>query len=134
MSESQYGALADQIARKHGIDPGLFRRLISAESGWNYNARSGAVAVGLTQIVPKWHPDANLSTPAGQLEAGASYLSSGIRQYGNPRDALSRYNSGRPWSVGQGIPETRNYVMIILGARDQYRKLYGLEPAAKPGP
>ena len=29
--------------------------------------------------------------------------------------------------------ETRNYVMIILGAREQYRKLYGLEfpvPAA----
>ncbi len=113
--QQQYGALADRIARKHGIDPGLFRRLISAESGWNFKARSPAGAIGLTQIVPKWHPDANLSTPAGQLEAGASYLQSGLRKYGNPRDALSQYNSGRPWSRGQNIPETRAYVSKILG-------------------
>ncbi len=113
--EAKYGALADKIARKYGVDPGLFRRLISAESGWNPNAVSGAGARGLTQVVPKWHPDANLSTPAGQLDAGARYLKNGIQKYGNPRDALSQYNSGRPWSQGKNISETRNYVTKILG-------------------
>jgi soluble lytic murein transglycosylase len=67
-----------------------------------------------------------------------------------PEAALAAYNAGphrvEKWlapnpqirrdEFAESIPftETRNYVMIILGARDQYRKLYGLEPAAKPGP
>ena len=124
MSEARYGALADRIARKHGVDPRLFRRLISAESGWNPNAVSPAGARGLTQVVPKWHPDANLSTPAGQLDAGARYLKNGLKKYGNVKDALSQYNSGRPWSQGQGIAETRNYVTKITS---------GYQPSGSPG-
>jgi biotin carboxyl carrier protein len=113
--EAKYGKLADRLARKYGVDPRLFRRLITQESGWNPNAVSGAGARGLTQVVPKWHPKANLSTPAGQLEYGAKHLGSLLKKYGNPRDALSVYNSGRPWAQGQGISETRNYVAKILG-------------------
>lgn len=124
--EAQYGRLADQIARRHGLDPKLFRRLITAESGWNPGAVSGAGARGLTQVVPRWHPDANLSTPAGQLEYGAKHLSSLLKKYGNPRDALSVYNSGRPWAQGQGISETRNYVSKILGG-------YGGSGSVAPG-
>jgi hypothetical protein len=30
------------------------------------------------------------------------------------RDAASKYNSGQPWSVGQGIPETFDYVTSII--------------------
>jgi soluble lytic murein transglycosylase-like protein len=92
--EAKYGRLADKYARKYGLDPKLFRRLITAESGWDPNAASGAGARGLTQVVPKWHPKANLSTPQGQLDYGASHLSSLLKKYGNPRDALAVYNSG----------------------------------------
>jgi murein DD-endopeptidase MepM/ murein hydrolase activator NlpD len=113
--EAKYGKLADRLARKYGVDPRLFRRLITQESGWNPNAVSGAGARGLTQVVPKWHPTANLSTPAGQLEYGAKHLGSLLKKYGNAKDALSVYNSGRPWAQGQGISETRNYVNKILG-------------------
>lgn len=110
-----WGAAADQAAGRYGLDPALFRAVITQESGWNPNARSGAGAIGLTQVVPRWHPDANLTTPQSQLDYGAKYLSSLMRQYkGSRRDALSAYNSGRPWSVGQGIGETRNYVNTIL--------------------
>jgi murein DD-endopeptidase MepM/ murein hydrolase activator NlpD len=113
--EAKYGKLADRLARKYGVDPRLFRRLITQESGWNPGAVSGAGARGLTQVVPKWHPTANLSTPAGQLEYGAKHLGSLLKKYGNAKDALSVYNSGRPWAQGQGISETRNYVNKILG-------------------
>jgi murein DD-endopeptidase MepM/ murein hydrolase activator NlpD len=113
--EAKYGKLADRLARKYGVDPRLFRRLITQESGWNPSAVSGAGARGLTQVVPKWHPSANLSTPAGQLEYGAKHLGSLLKKYGNAKDALSVYNSGRPWAQGQGISETRNYVNKILG-------------------
>jgi murein DD-endopeptidase MepM/ murein hydrolase activator NlpD len=132
--EAKYGRLADQIARRHGLDPKLFRRLITAESGWNPNAVSPAGARGLTQVVPKWHPDANLSTPAGQLDAGARYLKNGLKKYGNPRDALSQYNSGRPWSQGQNISETRNYVNKILGGYSGAGVASGAAPGVPPAP
>ena len=114
MSEQKYGALADSYARKYGIDPTLFRRLITAESAWNPNAGSSAGARGLTQVVPKWHPKANLSTPQGQLDYGAKHLASLLKKYGNPRDALAVYNSGKPWSVSKAYGETNNYVTRIL--------------------
>lgn len=114
MSEQQYGPLADRIARKYGVDPRLFRRLITAESGWNPNAGSPAGARGLTQVVPKWHPNADLSTPQGQLDYGAKHLASLLKKYGNPRDALAVYNSGKPWAVSKAYGETNNYVTKIL--------------------
>jgi murein DD-endopeptidase MepM/ murein hydrolase activator NlpD len=116
MSEQKYGPLADQYARKYGVPPKLFRLLISAESSWNPNAGSSAGAKGLTQVVPKWHPKANLSTPQGQLDYGAKHLGSLLKKYGNPRDALAVYNSGKPWKVSQAYGETNAYVKKILGA------------------
>ena len=116
MSEQRYGPLADQYARKYGVPPKLFRLLISAESSWNPNAASGAGARGLTQVVPKWHPKANLSTPQGQLDYGAKHLGGLLKKYGNPRDALAVYNSGKPWKVSQAYGETNAYVKKILGA------------------
>jgi murein DD-endopeptidase MepM/ murein hydrolase activator NlpD len=132
--EARYGPLADQIARRHGLDPKLFRRLITAESGWNPNAVSGAGARGLTQVVPKWHPKANLSTPQGQLEYGASHLSSLIKKYGNPRDALAVYNSGKPWSVSKNYGETNNYVNKILGGYSGAGVASGAAPGVPPAP
>jgi len=114
MSVAQYGALADSYAKKYGVDPALYRRLITAESNWNAGAVSGAGARGLTQVVPKWHPRANLSTPAGQLDYGAKHLGSLLKKYGNPRDALAVYNSGKPWAVSQSYRETNAYVTKIL--------------------
>ena len=113
--EARWGPVADRYAQQHGVDPALFRRLVTQESAWNPNAVSSAGARGLTQVVPKWHPKANLSTPESQLEYGAKHFGSLLRKYGNPRDALAVYNSGRPWSTSQRFGETRNYVTKILG-------------------
>jgi len=113
--ENVWGSYADQAARKNGIDPRLFRALITQESAWNPNAASGAGARGLTQVVPRWHPTADLSTPQSQIDYGAKHFGSLLRKYGNPRDALAVYNSGRPWATSQRFGETRNYVTKILG-------------------
>lgn len=118
MSEQRYGPLADRTARRYGIPPELFRRLITQESGWRPGAVSSAGARGLTQIVPRWHPDADLSTPQGQLDAGARYLAAGYREFHDWRLALAAYNAG-PNAVRRagGVPnftETQNYVRAIL--------------------
>lgn len=36
------------------------------------------------------------------------------------RDAASKYNSGRPWSVGQGIAETAKYVPRVIEAYQNF--------------
>jgi len=123
MSIEKYGGLADNTAKKYGIDPGLFRALIQQESGWNPQARSGVGAYGLTQVMP-FH-NADLSTPASQLDFGAKYFSTQLKAFDNdPRKALAAYNAG-PGRVQQygGVPppsfaegQTYNYVKNIMAA------------------
>ena len=138
MSQAQYGALADQIARRHGIDPKLFRALITAESGWNAGAGSSAGARGLTQLMPATARGLgvrNITDPAQNLEGGAKYLAQQLRTFGGDRrKALAAYNAG-PGAVTKygGVPpyaETQAYVAKILGSNGTG----GLVPADAPGP
>lgn len=46
------------------------------------------------------------------------------------RDAASRYNSGRPWAVGQTFSETRPYVLRVIQAFDYF---YNVEREIVPG-
>lgn len=109
-----YRKIAAQKARKYGVDPSLFVRQIGAESGFNPRAVSPAGAVGIAQIVPRWHPTAKPNNPRLALDYAAKLMASSVRKYGNYRDALSVYNSGRPWAEGRNISETRNYVSKIM--------------------
>lgn len=145
MSEARYGALADQIARRHGIDPGLFRRLVSAESGWNATAGSSAGARGLTQLMPATARGLgvrNITDPRQNLEGGATYLQRQLKAFGgNTRKALAAYNAG-PGAVTKygGVPpyaETQAYVQKILGGYQPGQTSgagAAVPPAAAPAP
>lgn len=123
MNRKQLQRMAAKAAQKYGVPPNLFFGLIEAESNWNPSARSPMGAVGITQVVPKYHPNADLSTPASQLDYGAKHLGQLLRKYGNPQDALSVYNSGRPWSRGRNISETANYVPKVMQLSKKYQNL-----------
>lgn len=110
-----YRKIAAKDARKYHIPVQAFLRQIQQESGFNPNARSGAGAQGIAQIVPRYHPGVNPYNPVQALDYAARWMGQLEHKYGNIRDALSVYNSGRPWSVGKGIPETSDYVAKILG-------------------
>lgn len=127
---TDYRKVAQQIAAKYGLGP-WFLRQISQESGFNPGARSGAGAVGIAQIVPRYHPDVDPNTPGNQaaganpvvdLNYAAQLDKNLINKYGSVERALSAYNSGRPdkyldpnFAGGQ----TYNYVRSIL-SRGQY--------------
>lgn len=121
MAESQYGALADAAARRHGLDPAVFRRLIKQESGWNATIGSPVGARGLTQLMPATARGLgvrNVLDPAQNLEGGAKYLAQQLKTFGSIEKALAAYNAG-PGAVSKygGIPpykETQNYVRTIL--------------------
>lgn len=66
--------LLPQIANKYQIHPGIFLRLIIAESGGNYLAESHKGAIGLGQVMPRNAPNVDLRDPIQNLEAAAQHL------------------------------------------------------------
>ncbi len=110
---------AYQDAVKAGIDPQFFLRQINQESGFNPAAKSGAGAIGIAQIVPKYHSDVDPTNPTAALAWAANYMAGLVHKYGGSyAKALSVYNSGRPdayldphFAGGQ----TYNYVKTVLG-------------------
>jgi murein DD-endopeptidase MepM/ murein hydrolase activator NlpD len=124
--------LAAQDARRAGINPDIFLRQINQESGFNPKAESGAGAVGIAQIVPRYHPGVDPRDPYASLKYAANYMATLIHKYGSYEKALSVYNSGQPdkyldphFSGGQ----TYNYVKNIMSGQ------HGQDPSvAVPSP
>jgi cell wall-associated NlpC family hydrolase len=127
---SIYEIHAQNAAKRYGIDPNLYKRLIAAESGWNPRARSPVGATGLAQLMPGTARGlgVNINSPVSNLVGGAKYLSQQLQTFGGDiRKALAAYNAG-PGAVQKygGIPpyrETQNYVSKIMS---------GYTPGAAP--
>lgn len=114
--------IAVQAATSAGIDPALFVAMIDVESGWDPDAQSGAGAIGIAQIVPRWHPGVDARDPYASLQYAARLLASHLREFGSERLALAAYNAGAGavHSVGNQVPnngETPAYVEKILAIR-----------------
>lgn len=133
-----YRAFARQQALKAGINPGVFERQINQESGFNPTARSGAGAVGIAQIVPRYHPGVDPTNPYQALSWAAKYMGGLVKQYGGSYEkALSVYNSGQPtkyldpnFAGGQ----TYNYVKRIMGGQAPSAAVPERASAAVPAP
>lgn len=148
----------ERTAAAAGLDPSLLAALICQESTFAADALSPAGARGLMQVMPatarqlsrelglKYQRSA-LTDPRTSLDLGSTYLRNMLQRFGGEIAlALAAYNAGPhrvvAWTAGrddlsieefvESIPftETRNYVMNILAAREQYRRLYGLQPPA----
>lgn len=131
----------DAQARDAGIDPAWAYAIIRAESAWMPDARSGADARGLMQLLPSTARlvsrrqnipfDGNLYEPRTNVALGTHYLAHMAARYGGaPWLATAAYNAGPgrvdTWLTQRGtlppdlfvatIPfhETRNYVMRVL--------------------
>jgi hypothetical protein len=114
---ADWQALARRAARREGVDPNIFVRLVGAESTGNPNAVSPAGAIGYTQLMPDTARGlgVNPRDPWQNLVGGARYLKQQLHTFGNYGDALRAYNAG-PGAVRQshGYAETNAYVQKIL--------------------
>ena len=158
----KHGESLKAASLRENLDPALVAALVCQESTFDERARSVVGARGLMQIMPytgkplarelgvRFTPKI-LNEPETSLTFGTRYFRQMMERFDSrPEAALAAYNAGphrvekwlapnpqvRSDEFAESIPfsETRAYVMIILGARDQYRRLYGLELAPKPGP
>jgi soluble lytic murein transglycosylase len=142
-------ALVDQ-ARARGIDPAWVYAVARQESLFQTDARSGAGALGLMQILPdtgrniagelgvRWSGSYALLQPATNLRFGTHYLRRSLERLQNhPLLATAAYNAG-PYRVldwlpaGDPVPadiwaetipfhETRGYVKRVM----EYAVVYG---------
>lgn len=118
----KYRALFDRASQQYGIPPNLLMRQGEVESSLIPDARSSAGAIGIMQIVPRYHPElgeAGALDPVRAIPYAASLLRQWYDRFGSWTLALAAYNAG-PGNVaryGNAVPpfdETRNYVAKIL--------------------
>lgn len=143
----------ETYAREYGLDPFLLAAVVRVESGYDRWAVSSKGARGLMQVMPEtgywaaeilgmkgFDPD-HLFEPEVNLRIGTWYLARLYREFDGSRVlALAAYNSGatrvREW-LAQGdwdgtekgvkdipYPETREFVIKVLGHAERYRRLY----------
>lgn len=120
-------AIFSAAAVQYGLPPNLLEAVAYRESRFRPDIISGALrslagAVGIMQIVPRFHPDlgeAGALDPARAIPYAASYLRQLYNQFGSWALALAAYNWGpgnlaSSISQGQGASswpaETRTYV------------------------
>jgi soluble lytic murein transglycosylase-like protein len=127
--DTSFDAEINAAASSNGIDPALLKGLVAQESGFNPSARSGAGAVGLTQLMPGTAASLGVSNPLDpvqSLQGGAKYLRQQLDRFGGDEKlALAAYNAG-PGAVQKfgGVPpyrETQNYVTSVMGKAAAYR-------------
>lgn len=105
-----------KASRRYGVDAGLIKAIIKAESNFNPQAVSHAGARGLMQLMPATARSLGVSdsfNPEQNVMAGTRFLSDMLQRYdGNIDSALAAYNWG-PGNVDKRpdrLPrETRDY-------------------------
>jgi len=117
---SDFSSYIDQASRTYGVDAGLIRSVIRAESGFDPQATSPKGAMGLMQLMPDTARGLgvrNAYDPEENIMAGTRYLKSLLDRYdGDVPRALAAYN----WGMGNvernpdHMPqETRDYIARI---------------------
>jgi Rod binding domain-containing protein len=119
----KFEPIINDAAESFDVSPNVIKSIILAESAGNENARSGADAKGLMQLIDSTAEEMgvkNVWDPGQNIFGGTKYFSNLLRQYnGDLNLALAAYNAG-PGNVTKynGVPpfnETQTYLTRVLG-------------------
>lgn len=136
-------------AQEHAIEPALVWAIIRQESVFDPEARSGADARGLMQIIPSTgaklareeglsgYTAQDLYDPGLNIRLGTRYAAQQLRQFGSIDLMAAAYNAGPHnavrWKLDDpdvqreaiSFGETRKYVKLVLRNYYVYKALYG---------
>ncbi len=120
----KYAELFQQSEYANGLPKFLLAKQAEQESNYNPTARSHAGAIGIMQIVPKWHPTVNPLKVKESIDYAGQLMRSHFNRFGSWSKALAAYNAG-PTRLQKEIDrhginwlanmpaETQNYVARI---------------------
>jgi soluble lytic murein transglycosylase-like protein len=119
---SRYAAEIQEIAREHGVSPGLITAVMRTESGFDPAAVSPKGAGGLMQLMPGTATALGVVdrfNPRENISGGVRHLRYLLDRYrGSVALALAAYNAGEGVvDTYRGIPpypETQQYVRRVL--------------------
>lgn len=119
--------VVQRASRRYGVDGGLIKAVIKAESNFNPNAVSPVGAQGLMQLMPATARGLGVTNsfdPEQNVMAGTRFLRDLLDRYqGNVDKALAAYNWG-PGNVDRKphlLPrETRDYLVKVRQYYTQY--------------
>ena len=115
----QWEAEFRDAERLFGLPDDLLARMAQQESSYQPDAVSTAGAVGLMQIVPRWHPGVDPLDPLASIYYAGRYMRENYDRFGTWSEALAAYNWGPTALAEHGLAnapeETRNYVTAITG-------------------
>ena len=126
--KNRYRRVASDMAKRYGVDPELFVRLVERESGFDPNAKGADGEIGLTQIMLETGiepgmgvtPIQDRSDPVDNLRFGAEYLGGLIKRYdGNVSSALMAYNGGLGnVDRGEVSKGAKKYATELMGGKE----------------
>ncbi|MCX7946185.1 MAG: transglycosylase SLT domain-containing protein [Hydrogenophilus sp.] len=120
--------MIDVEAKRYGIDPLLVVAVIAVESEFDPQAVSHQGALGLMQVMPKWHLDRvdervigeaeerHLFDPGINISVGAELLAEALERHKSLEQALQYYN-------GATKDRGRRYARKVLS---MYKRLHGI--------
>ena len=129
-NQKLYSSMVDEAAKSNQMESALLHAVISAESGYNAQAKSPKGAMGLMQLMPataKQYGISNPYDPAQNIQAGTLYLRDLMQLFNNDLHlTLAAYNAGQNAVIRNGnqippYPETIKYVPKVLKFYDALR-------------
>lgn len=95
----EFVATAYRVGREYSVDPVLILAIMAIESRYNPVAESSMGAMGLMQVIPRYHPeklvahggDDALLDPQVNIRVGTWVLHEYLRSHGDLETALQRY-------------------------------------------
>ena len=124
-------ATAYRAGREYSIDPLLILAVMAIESRYNPVAESSMGAMGLMQVIPKYHPEKlhehggeqALLDPEVNIQVGARILREYLRRHGETEAALQMYAGAfdEPTSqyAGKVLAEKARLLQVLSRMRRQ---------------
>ena len=106
-------------ADQHKIDPLFLLSIINTESSFNTKARSSVGALGLMQVLPKWHKDKikgrDITKVSVNIEVGTKIIDDCLKKHkDNVEKGLYCYLGGRSKSYVNKIYKTHSEIKRTL--------------------
>lgn len=121
--EVPYAEIINEKCDKYGVDTGLVKAIIKAESNFNPKALSNKGAVGLMQLMPSTASYMNVKDsydPEQNIDGGVKYVRYLLDNFGGDVElTVAAYNCGEGRVARNGncvpdIKETKNYVKKVM--------------------